>query len=107
MVDMSPALKAAMRDVAGQVDQHMDRLLAVPSGAEARVIDAMRYALIAPGKKLRPFLLVTAADMLGVPRSRSLQAACAVECVHTYSLIHDDLPAMDDDDLRRGRPAGW
>lgn len=65
--------------------------------------DAMNYSLLAGGKRIRPFLFLTVLDTLGVDSSRCVDAACALECVHTYSLIHDDLPAMDNDDYRRGR----
>jgi geranylgeranyl diphosphate synthase type II len=64
----------------------------------------MRYSLLAGGKRLRPILCVAAAEAVGGKETQALPAACALECIHTYSLIHDDLPAMDDDDLRRGRP---
>jgi farnesyl diphosphate synthase len=69
-----------------------------------RVIDAMRYSALGGGKRLRPFLVVESAALFGVPRERALMAGAALECVHCYSLAHDDLPAMDNDDLRRGRP---
>jgi len=69
-----------------------------------RLMDAMRYASLGGGKRLRPFLVVEAAALFGVPRSRALMVGAALECVHCYSLVHDDLPAMDNDDLRRGRP---
>ena len=64
----------------------------------------MRYAALGPGKRLRPFLVVEAAGLFDVPRQQSLRAGAALECIHCYSLVHDDLPAMDDDDLRRGQP---
>ena len=64
----------------------------------------MRYAVLGPGKRLRPFLVFEAGDLLGVEPERLDRAACALECIHAYSLVHDDLPCMDDDDLRRGRP---
>jgi farnesyl diphosphate synthase len=70
----------------------------------ARLLDAMRYGVLGGGKRLRPFLLVESARMLGAEGEGVLRAACALEMVHCYSLVHDDLPAMDDDDLRRGRP---
>ena len=66
---------------------------------------AIRHSLLAPGKRLRPLLVLMAAEACGCDSARALPAACAVEMVHTYSLIHDDLPAMDDDDMRRGRPS--
>ena len=103
ILDFTP-LKNSLADVGGAVEATLDTLLTVPTGYEARVVEAMRYALFAGGKRLRPFLTVAAADLFGVSRESSLRAAAAVECVHTYSLVHDDLPAMDDDDLRRGRP---
>lgn len=73
-------------------------------GCPAKLAEAMRYSLLAPGKRLRPMLVVMAAEACDGPLEPALPAACAVEMVHAYSLIHDDLPAMDDDDLRRGRP---
>ncbi len=74
-------------------------------GCPARLREAMRYSLLAPGKRLRPMLVLLATEACGGAIDAALPAACAVEMVHAYSLIHDDLPAMDDDDLRRGRPA--
>ena len=68
------------------------------------LLEAMRYSLLAPGKRLRPLLTVLACEAVGGTLDLALPAGCAVEMVHTYSLVHDDLPAMDDDDLRRGRP---
>ncbi len=69
-----------------------------------RLVEAMRYATLGGGKRFRPFLVVESAALFGVPRERSLMAGAALECIHCYSLVHDDLPAMDNDDLRRGRP---
>ena len=89
---------------ASLTDAVLDRLLAAPSGLEARVYDAMRYSALAPGKRLRPLLVLASARLFGVARRSALQVAAAIEMVHAYSLIHDDLPAMDDSDLRRGRP---
>jgi farnesyl diphosphate synthase len=76
----------------------------VPDGLEARVFEAMRYSALAPGKRLRPFLVLAGAQLFGVAGRSALQVAAAVEMVHAYSLVHDDLPAMDNSDLRRGRP---
>ncbi|MCA8929226.1 MAG: polyprenyl synthetase family protein [Alphaproteobacteria bacterium] len=90
--------------IAAAVDPLMAKLLPDGDGPEARLFDAMRYGALGPGKRLRPFLVVTSARLFGVPDDRSLRVAAAVELLHSYSLIHDDLPAMDDDDLRRGRP---
>ncbi len=85
-------------------DAVLDRLLAVPPGLEARVYEAMRYSALAPGKRLRAVMVLAGARLFGVARRSALQVAAAIEMVHAYSLIHDDLPAMDNSDLRRGRP---
>lgn len=85
-------------------DAVLDRLLAAPQGLEARVYEAMRYSALAPGKRLRPLLVMAGSRLFGVARVSALQVAAAIEMVHAYSLIHDDLPAMDNSDLRRGRP---
>ncbi|MGA8760453.1 MAG: polyprenyl synthetase family protein [Stellaceae bacterium] len=85
-------------------DSLLERLLVVPPDLEARVYEAMRYAALGPGKRLRPFLVLAGARLFGVNRQCALQVAAAIEMVHAYSLVHDDLPAMDDSDLRRGRP---
>jgi farnesyl diphosphate synthase len=95
---------AALAETVRLTDQVIDRLIVVPAGLEARVFDAMRYATLAPGKRLRPFLVLASAQLFAVARRSALQAAAAVELVHAYSLVHDDLPAMDNSDLRRGRP---
>jgi farnesyl diphosphate synthase len=97
-------LQAAMSETTQAVEATLDRLLPSGDGPEARVFAAMRYACLGGGKRLRPFLVVAGADMFGVPRARALRAGASVELVHCYSLVHDDLPAMDDDELRRGRP---
>ena len=86
------------------VDRQLADLLARESRAPTSLIEAMRYSLLAPGKRLRPALVFMAAQAAGGTDERAIPAACAVEMIHTYSLIHDDLPAMDDDDLRRGMP---
>jgi farnesyl diphosphate synthase len=77
---------------------------AVPGPAKSDLPEAMRYAVLGGGKRLRPFLLMQSARLFGVSEDASVDAACALECIHCYSLVHDDLPAMDDDDMRRGRP---
>ena len=94
----------ALTQAAQLTDVVLDQLLVVPPGLEARVYEAMRYSALAPGKRLRPFLVLASARMFGVAQRCALQVAAAVEMVHAYSLVHDDLPAMDDSDLRRGRP---
>jgi len=82
----------------------LDELLPRANGPEARVMEAMRYAALGPGKRLRAFFALETGRMFGAPERSLLRIACALECVHAYSLIHDDLPCMDDDDMRRGRP---
>jgi len=100
----SPALAAAMQDVGAAVEAALDRLLP-PVEADTRKLDeAMRYACLNGGKRLRALLVVATADLFAVPRERSLRVAAAIEMLHAYSLVHDDLPCMDDDDLRRGKP---
>lgn len=95
---------AALADAAALTDATLDKLVAVPPGLEARVFDAMRYAALGPGKRLRPFLVLASSQLFSVARRSALQVAAAIELVHAYSLVHDDLPAMDNSDLRRGRP---
>lgn len=95
---------ARVAEVADQVDRALDRLLPTGQGPEIRLTDAMRYAALGPGKRLRPFFALEAGRVLGADAGATLAAACALECIHAYSLVHDDLPCMDDDDLRRGRP---
>src|SRR5580698_1954143 len=108
ILDPAPAhldsLDEALKDAASRVDKTLEVVLPRPEGLHARVAEAMRYAVFAGGKRLRPFLTVASAGLFEVPQARSLRVAAAIECLHTYSLIHDDLPCMDDDDLRRGRP---
>ncbi len=94
----------ALAQAAQLTDVALDKLLIVPPDLEARVYEAMRYAALAPGKRLRPFLVLAGARLFGVARRCALQVATAIEMVHAYSLVHDDLPVMDDSDLRRGRP---
>src|SRR6202167_1260815 len=95
--------------VAADTEALLDRLLS-PAPAEGelsrptRLIEAMRYSSLSGGKRFRPFLVVESANLFGVPRRNALMAGAALECVHCYSLVHDDLPAMDNDDLRRGQP---
>ena len=87
-----------------QIDAALAAYAALPSDCPVELGEAMRYSLLAPGKRLRPLLVMMACDACGGQSDAALPAACAVEMIHAYSLIHDDLPAMDDDDLRRGRP---
>ena len=104
LVETSVALKPALDAVGKAMDQRFDRLLPVPDDSRARLFLAMRHAAIGGGKRMRPLLVVAACDLFHVDRERALRVALAVEAVHVYSLIHDDLPCMDDDDLRRGKP---
>jgi farnesyl diphosphate synthase len=91
-------------EAADLVTVALDALLPRADGPEQRLTEAMRYAALGPGKRLRPFFALETAKMFDVEERPVLRAACALECIHAYSLIHDDLPCMDDDDLRRGRP---
>ena len=100
----SDLLAEGLRRVQREVDSVFDAFLSVPTDSRARLVEAMRYAAIGGGKRVRPLLLVSTAEMLGVNRDAALRAACAVEAIHVYSLIHDDLPCMDDDELRHGKP---
>ncbi len=88
-----------------QINQALDRYTQRDEDCPQSLCEAMRHSLLGPGKRLRPLLVLMAAEACGSDHQVALPAACAVEMVHTYSLIHDDLPAMDDDDLRRGRPS--
>lgn len=97
-------LPSAFDRISGEVDALFGMLLQSPEDARARLFDAMRHAAVGGGKRLRPLLLVCVAEIHGVDRRAAVRAGCAVEAIHVYSLIHDDLPAMDDDDLRRGKP---
>jgi len=101
----SPAeLESALKATAKAVESALDSLLPRPAGLHGRAQEAMRYAVFAGGKRLRPFLVVQTAALQGADAGGAMRVACAIECLHTYSLVHDDLPAMDDDDLRRGQP---
>ena len=107
--DVETAFQDRLGQVAQDTEALLDRLLLpAPIDGErarpARLLDAMRHASLGGGKRLRPFLVVESASLFEVPRQNSLMAGAALECVHCYSLAHDDLPAMDNDDLRRGRP---
>ena len=98
------ALTEYLRDKRIQVEAHLEQALAPRPGFPESLREAMRYSLLAPGKRLRPLLVVMAAEACGGREAVPWPAACAVEMIHAYSLVHDDLPAMDDDDLRRGLP---
>ncbi len=105
VAEPGPALlRDALAEAARAVNAELDRLLPRTDAPHGRVQDAMRYAITVGGKRMRPFLILEGATLFGAPRARALRAAAAIEMVHTYSLVHDDLPCMDDDDLRRGQP---
>ena len=97
-------LNVALADTASLVEKFLDQLLAVEDTAERQLIESMRYASLDGGKRLRPFLLMQSAGLFGVGERSALRTGSALELIHCYSLVHDDLPAMDDDDLRRGKP---
>ena len=97
-------LQAFLDDVRISIDEHLARRLAPPADDPGRLVEAMCYAATSPGKRLRPAVLIAAAEACGGTRAQAMPAAAAIEMLHAYTLVHDDLPAMDDDDERRGRP---
>jgi farnesyl diphosphate synthase len=97
-------IEERLREAAERVNGALDSLLPKPQGPESQLVEAMRYAALGGGKRLRPFFALEAGRLFDADEGYLLRAGLAIECVHTYSLIHDDLPCMDDDDLRRGRP---
>ncbi|GAB5350990.1 polyprenyl synthetase family protein [Qipengyuania sp. 483] len=101
---MPDRLAEALEQVQQEVDAAFDAFLPVPEDTRARLVEAMRYAAIGGGKRVRPLLVCATAKLFGVDRDAAVAAGCAVEAIHSYSLIHDDLPCMDDDDLRHGKP---
>jgi geranylgeranyl diphosphate synthase, type II len=104
-VDSAPfSLDSYRRQMRERVDRALEEYTAFDRDCPDRLREAMRHSLLAPGKRLRPMLVLLAAEACGGAVEPAMPAACAVEMVHAYSLVHDDLPAMDDDDLRRGRP---
>jgi farnesyl diphosphate synthase len=100
----SDLLTSALADIAADVDRGFDLLLPVPDDGRARLYEAMRHAAIGGGKRLRPLLVVAASRLFNVGLESALNVGIAIECIHVYSLVHDDLPCMDDDDMRRGKP---
>lgn len=97
-------LGPSMRRAAADIDALFETILPDPPDPRRRLYQAMRYAAVGGGKRLRPLLAVAASGLFGVARESAIRAGLAVECVHVHSLIHDDLPCMDDDELRRGKP---
>jgi farnesyl diphosphate synthase len=108
-VDATAQFQDRLNQVAKDAESLLDQLFGSALASDelarpARLLDAVRYASLGAGKRFRPFLVVESASLFGVPREQALLAGVALECVHCYSLVHDDLPAMDNDDLRRGQP---
>lgn len=99
-----PEVKSYLERLREKVERALDRACVFGEGCPKRLAEAIRYSLLAPGKRLRPVLALAASELCGGEADKAVPAACAVEMIHAYSLIHDDLPSMDDDDLRRGKP---
>ena len=97
-------LGESLARIAREIDAAFDRLLPVPGDSRASLVEAMRYAVIGGGKRVRPLLLAATAELYGVSRDSAIRAGAAIEAIHAYSLIHDDLPCMDDDAVRHGKP---
>jgi farnesyl diphosphate synthase len=97
-------IEARLTETADRVTVALDALLPRAQGPETRLLSAMRYAALGGGKRMRPFLLLEVGRLFDADETSLLRTACAIECVHTFSLVHDDLPCMDNDDLRRGQP---
>jgi farnesyl diphosphate synthase len=103
-IEAPSRLEDAMTAMAQKIDSQFDHLLALPDDQRARLYAAMRHAAIGGGKRLRPLLVKASCDLFNVDEDSAVRTGLAVECIHVYSLIHDDLPAMDNDDMRRGKP---
>ncbi|MBU6266636.1 MAG: polyprenyl synthetase family protein [Sphingomonadales bacterium] len=104
MSQPAPVLAEGLARIQRDIDSAFDALLPVPQDSRSRLVEAMRYAAIGGGKRLRPLLLTAVAELHGVDRHTAVRCGAAIEAIHIYSLIHDDLPCMDDDDLRHGKP---
>lgn len=104
MTTIVPILREGLDDIARDIDHAFDMLLPIPDDPRARLFEAMRHASIGGGKRLRPLLVAAACRLFAIDHDAAIRVGCAVEAIHVYSLIHDDLPCMDDDDLRRGKP---
>jgi farnesyl diphosphate synthase len=103
-IDRTACLSEEASRVAGDVDAFFDDLLQSTADGRDRLYEAMRHATIGGGKRLRPLLTTAAAQLFAVDRERAVRVGCAIEAIHVYSLVHDDLPCMDNDDMRRGKP---
>ncbi len=101
---MDGILGGEIKRIQAEIDSAFDALLPLPADPRSRLIEAMRYAAIGGGKRMRPLLLTATAELHGVDRAMAVRASVALEAIHVYSLIHDDLPCMDNDDLRHGKP---
>ena len=101
---MTNSFERQLKESASSIEALLDSLLSDENARAPRVISAMRYAVLGGGKRIRPFFMIECAKLAKADPNSTLRAAAALECIHCYSLVHDDLPAMDDDDLRRGRP---
>lgn len=97
-------LKQALKEAAEEVNRAMDNLIPRGEGEQGKLYEAMRYAAMAGGKRMRPFLVLQSSKLFGLTQQTALRAAASVEFIHAYSLAHDDLPAMDNSYLRRGKP---
>jgi len=104
LVAADDVLGHGLSTIQREIDEAFDALLPPVADGRAPLVDAMRYATMGGGKRVRPLLLVSVAELYGVDRRQAVRAACAIESIHVYSLIHDDLPCMDDDDMRHGKP---
>ncbi len=104
MTPRSTSLKPALEAIGKAIDERFDRALEIPDDGRAVLYQAMRHAVMGGGKRMRPLLVVASCDLFHLDRERAMRVALAIEAVHCYSLVHDDLPCMDDDDLRRGKP---
>jgi farnesyl diphosphate synthase len=98
-------LACGLARIQAEVDAAFDSLLPVPDDPRSRLVEAMRHAVIGGGKRVRPMLVITVAEMYNVDREAAIRAGCAIEAIHAYSLVHDDLPCMDDDAMRHGKPS--
>lgn len=104
VANASLGLVTALDRIAEAMDRQFDLLLPIPDDPRSRLFEAMRHATIGGGKRLRPLLVMASCGLFHVDGEAALRVATAIECIHVYSLVHDDLPAMDDDDVRRGKP---
>ncbi len=104
MGEPASLLRESMAAIASEIDTAFDALVPRPGDARDQLYDAMRHALIGGGKRMRPLLVKAAARLFHVSEDAALRVGCAIECIHVYSLVHDDLPCMDDDDVRHGKP---